>query len=214
MDESKAFLLADAHGDNALHAAASQGALRALAQLAKPEVGFDLAAENERGLTALALAQECEQSAAAAFLADPTAAIAGGLSTVEEGAPAEAEAAGTAAAVNFTTKEGGHNWVKLFDAEHECEYWHCEETGESRWVDEPVAEDAEDAEVAETAAVAPAQTAEEAASSAAQAEATPLPEGWTKVESRSKPGKFFYHHTPTGTNCWKLKKVLNGKALR
>ena len=68
-------------------------------------------------------------------------------------------------------------------------------------MDEPVAEDAEDAEVAETAA-------------AAQPEATQLPEGWTKVESRSKPGKFFYHHTPTGTNCWKLKKVLNGKALR
>ena len=205
MDESEAFLLADAHGDNALHAAASQGAMRALAQLAKPEVGFDLAAVNERGLTALALAQECEQSAAAAFLADPTAAIAEGLGTAEEraasGEEAKAKAAGTAAAVDFTTKEGGHNWVKLYDDEHACEYWHCEETGESRWVDEPVAEDAEDAEVAETAA-------------AAQPEATQLPEGWTKVESRSKPGKFFYHHTPTGTNCWKLKKVLNGKALR
>ena len=52
----------------------------------------------------------------------------------------------------------------------------------------------------------------------------PLPEGWTKMESRSKKGKVYYFNSNTGESVWehplkpstkkKKKNVKKGKAVK
>ena len=52
----------------------------------------------------------------------------------------------------------------------------------------------------------------------------PLPEGWTKIESRSKKGKVYYFNSNTGESVWehplkpstkkKKKNVKKGKAVK
>ena len=225
-DTSHAFAAADAHGDNALHTAASQNSMRAIALLTKPELGFDLTARNGAGLTAHEVAEQAGHVEATAFLADPVAAqsvaAAAAAAAVAAADSASASASASASTMtssdaawggeggggeNFATFEGGHSWVRLYDEKHECEYWHCEGTGESRWVNEPVAET--EAEVAADSAAA-ALTATATAAAAAEAEVE-LPTGWTKVESRSKPGKFFFHRESDGKNVWSMKKVMKAE---
>tara|TARA_B110000208_G_C11729653_1_gene415903 strand:+ start:264 stop:899 length:636 start_codon:yes stop_codon:yes gene_type:complete len=199
--------------------------MRAIALLTKPELGFDLTARNGAGLTAHEVAEQAGHVEATAFLADPVAAqsaavVAAAAVAAVDSASASASASaatmtssdaawggGGGGGENFATFEGGHSWVRLYDEKHECEYWHCEGTGESRWVNEPVAET--EAEVAADSAAA-ALTATATAAAAAEAEVE-LPTGWTKVESRSKPGKFFFHRESDGKNVWSMKKVMKAE---
>ena len=45
-------------------------------------------------------------------------------------------------------------------------------------------------------------------------EARSLPPGWSKVESRSKPGKFYWFNENTGETSWKFPQAAKPKSAR